>query len=146
MGFSKIKKIAPGTRWLWCIHTTREVRTMKSGRDLTVLETTQTQGEKLLCAPKHFQCETQRRGWRQHISDQRGNINQGAWQWSQHTYNLPCHILYQDHSKLKRFNPKKRLILFEKKLQAVHSSHKLHNLIWTVASFAIPQDSSPHIL
>lgn len=102
VGFSKIKKIAPGTRWLWHIHTTKEVRAMKSGRDLTVLGTTQTQGEKLLCTPNHFQCETQRWGWRQQISDQLGSISQGAWQWSQHTYNLPCHTLYQDHSKRKR--------------------------------------------
>ena len=71
------------------MHVYYQRRAMKISRDLTVLGTTQTQGENLLCAAKHVQYETRRSGWKQCISEQRGSVSQGAWQWSQHTHNLP---------------------------------------------------------
>lgn len=146
MGFSKIKTTAPGTRWLWCTCITKEVRAMNVSRDLTVLRTTQTQGEKLLCAPKHFQYETQPWEQRQCISEQRGSVSQGAWQWSQRTHKLPHHILYQDHSKLKTDLIQKQMDPIWKKLQTVHSPYKLRNCIWTAAFYARPQDWFPHTL
>lgn len=90
-------------------------RAMKISRDLTVLGTTQTQGKKLLCAAKHVQYETRRSGWKQCISEQRGSISQGAWQVvSAHPQPTPCHVLYWDHSKLKKDLIQKKTGLSEK--------------------------------
>lgn len=72
------------------------------GKDLTVLGTTQTQGEKLLCAPKHFQYETQEmRVETLHSRTARQRESGCLAVVSAHPQPTCCHILYQDHSKLK---------------------------------------------
>lgn len=108
MGFSKIKKFAPGSRWLLIHMCYQRSKGPKDAQGSYCARNYHTQGEKLLCAPKHSNVRLEMR-----VEESRQCKSGCLAVASAHPQPTSCHFLYQDHSKLERFDPQ-RLILSEK--------------------------------